>query len=148
MYCEGPVSFTVGEAVRILLQAQENKICTEQPIGCSSSMAFLIDLSKLDDREDIRADDLGVWINTGVKSSFCNVTFLGDAVQKVNVLDFKPSMNHSSLYRLKRTYWVHGEDKRICRRLFELEGNSYTLHFCVCWFLLYHTSGINKELNI
>ena len=57
-------------------------------------------------------------------------------------------MNHSSLYRLKRTYWVHGEDKRICRRLFELEGNSYTLHFSVCWFLLYHTSGINEELNI
>ena len=75
MYCEGPVSFTVGEAVRILLQVQENKIYTEQPIGCFSSMAFLINLSKLDDREGIRADDLGVWIKTGVKLSSVMLRF-------------------------------------------------------------------------
>ena len=121
------VSFTVGEAVRIILQAQEADTCTEQPIGCSSSMTFLVDVSKLQDREDIRADDLGVWINKGVKSSFCTINIQGEAVKNVTVLDFKPSVKRSSLYRLKRTYWVHGEDKRISRRLFELEG----MYVCV-----------------
>ena len=67
--------------MRIILQAQETDTCMEQPIGCSSSMTFLVDASKLQDREDIRADDLGVWINRVVKSSFCTINIQGDAVK-------------------------------------------------------------------
>lgn len=137
VFHEGPVSFTVGEAVRIILQAQENEICTEQPIGCTSSMTFLVDASKLHDREDIRADDLGVWVNKGVKSSFCTIKIQGDIVQKVDVLDYKLSVKFTSLYRLKRTYWVHSEDKRTSRRLFELEGmdvHGSSANNCFYWY--------------
>ena len=122
IFREGTVSFTAGSAVKIILQAREAEICSEQPIGCSSSMTFLVDVSKLQDRDDIRADDLGVWDNKGVKSTFCSIVMQGDSVKNVAVLDYKPSMKSSNVYRLKRTYWVHSEDKRISRRLFELEG--------------------------
>ena len=91
-------------------------------------MTFLVDVSKLKDRDDIRADDLGVWINKGVKSSFCTITIQGDSVKSVTVLDYKPSVKSSNVYRLKRTYWVHSEDKRISRRLFELEGIYHYVH--------------------
>ena len=128
IFREGTVSFTVGSAVKIILQAQETELCSEQPIGCSSSMTFLVDVSKLKDRDDIRADDLGVWINKGVKSSFCTITIQGDSVKSVTVLDYKPSVKSSNVYRLKRTYWVHSEDKRISRRLFELEGIYHYVH--------------------
>ena len=106
----------------MILQANDEEVCTQQPIGCSTSNTFLVDLSQLDERDDIRSDDLGVWINRGVKSSFCNIQFQVDAVKKVEVLDFKPPVKQHSFYRLKRTYWVHSEDNRVGRRLFELEG--------------------------
>ena len=106
----------------MILQANDEEVCTQQPIGCSTSNTFLVDLSQLDKRDDIRSDDLGVWINRGVKSSFCNIQFQGDAVKKVEVLDFKPPVKQHSFYRLKRTYWVHSKDNRVGRRLFELEG--------------------------
>jgi len=118
LFCN-PVSLTISQSVRILLQAKKEEICTQQPIGCTSSNTFVVDLSKLDDRNDIRADDLGVWVNKGVKSSFCNVKFKDDRIKSVKVLDYKPSTKHSSVYRLKRTYWVHSQASR---RLFELEG--------------------------
>ena len=117
-----PVSLTIAQSVRIILQAKDEEICTQQPIGCLTSNSFLVDLSQLDDRDDIRSDDLGVWINKGVKSSFCHLQFKDDAVKNIEVLDYKPSVKHHLLYRLKHTYWVHSEDKRVSRRLFELEG--------------------------
>jgi len=82
----------------------------------------VVDLSELDDGSDIRADDLGVWVNKGVKSSFYNVEFKDDMVKSVKVLDYEPSTKQSSVYRLKRTHWVHSEDKQASCRLFELEG--------------------------
>ena len=81
-----------------------------------------MDLSKLDHHDDIRSDDLGVWKNQGVKSSYCSVKFQNDDVQRVRVLENKPAVMRSSIYRLKRTYWSHTEDRRISQHLFELEG--------------------------
>ena len=49
-------------------------------------------------------------------------------MKSVTVLDYKPSVKSSNVYRLKRTYWVHSEDKRISRRLFELEGIYHYVH--------------------
>ena len=62
-----------------------------------------MDLSKLDHRDDIRSDDLGVWKNQGVKSSYYSVRFQNDDVQSVRVLENKPAVMRSSIYRLKRT---------------------------------------------
>ena len=81
-----------------------------------------MDLSKLDHYDDIRSDDLRVWKNKGVKSSYCSGKFQNDDVQSVRVMENKPAVMRSSIYRLKRTYWSHAEDKRISRWLFELEG--------------------------
>lgn len=107
IFREGMVSFTAGSAVKIILQAWETEICSQQPIGCSSSMTFLVDVSKLQDTDDIRADDLGVWNNKGVKSTFCTVMIQDDSVKNVTVLDYKPSVKSSNVYHLKRMYCVH-----------------------------------------
>jgi len=58
-----PVNLTIAQSVRIILQAKDKEIYTQQPIGCSTSNTFLVDLSQLDEHDDIRSDDLEVWIN-------------------------------------------------------------------------------------
>ena len=36
----------------------------------------------------------------------------------------RPSVMRRSIYRLKRTYWQHCDDRTFSRRLFELEGKN------------------------
>ena len=52
-----PVSLAVAESVKMILQTNDNMVCTQQPVGCSTSNTFLVDLSQLDERDDIRSDD-------------------------------------------------------------------------------------------
>ena len=124
---------SVEDAVRIILQPHQN-VCTQQPIGCRTSGTFIVDLSKLDDRDDVKADDLGVWKNQGVRSTYCSIKFESEDVKKITVLGSKPAVMRSSVYRLKRTYWIHAEDHRVCRRIFELEGKKIFL----CTHVFYH----------
>lgn len=37
----------------------------------------------------------------------------------------KPSVIRNSIYRVKRSYWKHVEEKKFCRRLIEIEGTLY-----------------------
>ncbi len=83
---------------------------------------FVIDSSKLSHRDDIRADDLGVWKNDGAKSTYCSIAVEAGKMTKVRKLSSKPSVMRNSIYRVKRTYWHHADDVLFCRRLIEIEG--------------------------
>ena len=133
------MNYSVEDAISLFFSVSADKICTAQPTGCSFSATFVVDLSKLSHRDDIRADDNGAWKNCGVRSTYCSVAFNGEGrVRRIKKID-KPSVMRNSIYCLKRTYWQHNEDTTFCRRLLELEGKStYSLHNCAC---LYYTEG-------
>ena len=40
-------------------------ICSSNPVSVENSVAFVIDVSKLKDPNDVRADDLGAWRCSG-----------------------------------------------------------------------------------
>ena len=75
IYSSESVNYSAENAISLIFSASDDVICTAQPIGCSSSATFIVDLSKLSNRDDIRADDNGVWKNCGVRSTYCSVTF-------------------------------------------------------------------------
>ena len=128
IFSTSDTSYSVEDAVRITLQPNQN-ICTQQPIGCHISSTFVIDLSALDERDDIKADDLGVWKNQGVRSTYCSIKWENDKIQKITVLgNNKPAVMRSSIYRLKCTYWIHTEDNRVSQRIFELEGKGILVY--------------------
>lgn len=87
-------------------------MCTEQPVGCLFSATFIVNQSKLQHRDDLRADDLGAWKNCGVRSTYCSVIFGGDdrVRRVVKIGNSKPLVNRHSIYRLKRTYWQHSNE--------------------------------------
>lgn len=125
---EAPKLF-VESAVEMIFDTPSSKICSKQPINVVHSTTFVIDTSKLDHKDDVRSDDLGTWKNGGVKSQYCSVTFSDvGRVKRVIKLPSKPSVMRSSIYRIKRSYWHHTDDKDFCRRLIELEGN---VHACM-----------------
>ena len=90
MFSKSVTNLSVEDAVRIILEPHQN-VCTQQPIGCHTSSAFVVELSKLDDCDDIKADDLGVWKNQVVRSTYCSIKFESEDVKKITVLDSKPA---------------------------------------------------------
>ena len=40
-------------------------LCSTHPTSVENNVSFIVDLSKLKDRNDVRADDLGTWKCTG-----------------------------------------------------------------------------------
>ena len=116
------------DAIGLFFNTNEDAICTAQPTGCRFSATFIVDTAKLNHRDDIRADDLGVWKNCGVRSTYSSVTFnSNEHVRRVRKMS-KPAVMRHSVYRLKRTYWQHSEDSLFCRRLLELEGTDFMLY--------------------
>ena len=67
------MKYSAEEAITLFFDVDNNLICTEQPTGCRFSATFIVDVSQLRHRDDIRADDLGVWKNCGVRSMYCSV---------------------------------------------------------------------------
>lgn len=65
------------QAVDVLLrQAPHVKMCDRQPLGVHQNMSFLIDISKLSNWEDIKADRNGVYngvLRCGVWTVACEV---------------------------------------------------------------------------
>ena len=77
-----------------------NRICSKVPIGTDKNVTFVIDTTRLKSPEDIRADDLGVWRNNGVRR--CNTA--------------------CGKYQLVRSYFYHKESKDYRRVIFQLYG--------------------------
>ena len=53
------INYSAEDAVTLLFNAVSSDVCTKQPIGCCSTATFIVDVSKLNHLDDIRADDLG-----------------------------------------------------------------------------------------
>ena len=47
---------------------QEELLCSSRPVSVENNVSFVVDLSKLKDPNDVRADDLGAWKCTGLRT--------------------------------------------------------------------------------
>ena len=48
-------------------------VCQKQPVGVQTNCCFLVNIKKLKDPADIRADDLGTWKHNGRRTSYVKV---------------------------------------------------------------------------
>ena len=111
MYSTEAPSFGADEAVKLLFNAEDDVICSKQPIGCKKSATFIINVSNLGYYDDVRADDLGIWNNKRVRTNHFHISFRGSGKVKhlENLGTRQPAQKSQSLYSLKRTYWWHSE---------------------------------------
>ena len=81
------------------------------PTSISEGVSFVVNLNSLENKDDVSADDMGVWKNNGVDTTYVRVT-MGkssvDLVQKCSEKDTKPGT-----YSVKRIYRVHATDKSL-----------------------------------
>lgn len=72
--CKG---YDIEHLTHILLDpfVDDELICSTNPIFVHHNVAFLVDLSRLKDPNDVRADDMGSWKCTGSRAVSLNVEF-------------------------------------------------------------------------
>ena len=79
------------------------------------SVSFMIDIDQLE-REDILSDDMGVWKNNGVDTTFVRVAISKNKVKRV------AKCTSPGSYSVKRVYRTHGTDKSLKKRTTFLYG--------------------------
>ncbi len=60
------------EVMELLVRDKDffpSKVCTSQPLQAEHHCTFVVDMNSLVSSKDIKCDDMGVWVNSGVISS-------------------------------------------------------------------------------
>ena len=104
--------YSAVDIIQILLNPamQHSKVvCNNVPTSIHKNVAFVVDTSKLEDRSDILADDLGVWINNGVDTTYFTVSLCGNTIKAVK--QSPSSTPLTSFHTVKRVYHIHGTNQ-------------------------------------
>ena len=90
--------YTAKGIIELLLDKSlpHSTIATNQPVSVQDNLVFIVDISKLDKLEDIRADDLGSWTCNGKRRLQCTVNNHGHVIDVFS--QHKPRKRH--LYAL------------------------------------------------
>lgn len=117
---------TYSEAVKALLDGNDSLICKKQPILVEENYMLLVDLSALDDPDDIKSDDCGHWIHNGRKSTTVTVKSRNGKVVDVKSITGRkssiPQDENSRTFRLVRTYYSHDPNNYFKRIFYHIFG--------------------------
>lgn len=123
--------YNAQKIVEVLLNPKlsVDRIATTRPVCVQDNVAFVVDVSKLDKKEDIRADDLGSWHCNGKRFIRCAV----DANGTVTELITNSKRRSDSLYTLIRRYYEHMTARDFKKTIAEIIGKCSGIPpFSVC----------------
>ena len=103
-------------------ELSHSKIATIQPTGVQDNLVFIVDISKLDKPEDVRADDLGSWVCNGKRRLQCAVNDQGRVVDIFS--KYQPKKQH--LFTLVKRYYKHATAGDYRRTIAEIYGKPYS----------------------
>ena len=93
--------FTISDLVTCLLH-DKRFFCHKVPTQISSNVAFTIDMSSLDNSEDIESDEMGTWKNNRVDKSYVSVEITTNKVSSVAKTSGTSMKN--GIFLVKRVY--------------------------------------------
>jgi len=122
----GTKSLSSSEIVHLLFERNyiEPWICHKQPLSVNENTTFIIDLAKLPSRNDVFADDMGVWRHTGSPSQYFQVksTESGELKELISLGKKRPTEMSNDVYRIKKNYSCHHAASDLSRTVIFLEG--------------------------
>lgn len=65
MYEKPPPKYFAEDVIKILLKADEQKVCATRPSCVRKSATYVVDVRNLQNRDDIKKDDFGIWNYSG-----------------------------------------------------------------------------------
>ena len=117
------------EIVKILMNPKfrDDLLCSTHPVSVQNNVSFVVDLSKLKDPNDVRADDLGTWKCTGSRLLQFSVKMSDTDCRIVS------DISSATVVHVRRQYHVHATDPDLHRMIAFVEkskngkGKIYTL---------------------
>lgn len=98
-------TISVEELAKILIMQDPNPV-TIQPINVCHNVTFLVDLTRLDDYDDIKADEDGVWHRKGSPNAYITILTNNLGPRKCIYRCSKPHQ-HPNNYNITLTYYRH-----------------------------------------
>ena len=95
-------------------------VCSNVATNIHKNVAFVVDTSKLEDRSDILADDMGVWTNND--TTYFTVSLCGNTVKAVK--QSPPSTPSTSFHMVKRVYHIHGTNRSLRKLTAYVQGKN------------------------
>ena len=99
----------------------QSKIATSQPTSVKDNLVFIVDISKLDRPEDVRAEDLGSWTCNGKRRLQCTVDDQGRVMDIYS--QYKPRKRQ--VFTLVKRYYRHATAGDYKRTIAEIYGELY-----------------------
>ena len=127
--------YSIEDIVRILLNSRKTSsrlLCSKVPTSISSNVAFVVDTSKLEDAEDVMADDMGVWKNNRVDTGYVRVSTADGVITQVEKCG-PPTSQSAQTYTVKRIYHNHGTNPSLRKLTARLYGKCTWLASCMGW---------------
>ncbi|KAK3726557.1 hypothetical protein QZH41_001960 [Actinostola sp. cb2023] len=116
-----PKILTSEKAVIILLcPIDQEVLATAPPRHVEHNCIFVVDLSQLANKEDVKCDDLGTWRNNGLKTR-CYVVDEEGTPKTVDDDDVLPG---ETTYTLKRQYYKNKSSPDLKKYMFSLKDDS------------------------
>jgi hypothetical protein len=110
-----PLKYNAEEIIKVLLLAEDNKICRVKPSAVTQSATYVIDTRSLQNPEDIKKDDeFGIWRYSGSHPKKFKVYTGDDGHMKVEkCCDSASGNNVVTLRRLQCTHPSNSDFKRL-----------------------------------
>ena len=115
--------YSIEDIVRLLLHPplrMSRFISTCVPTSICENISFIVDVDHLED-QDVLADDMGVWKNNGVDTSYVHATLSKRKVTHVEKCG--PPSSSSDTYKVKRVYRTHATDGNLKKLTTYIHGN-------------------------
>lgn len=90
----------------MLHEHENDSVCVSTPINIAHNVTFLIDNTKMKMKEDIKCDDMGVWLHTGSpKRSFRVLRKMSGKISKITPVvatNEESTKGQAQVFTLKR----------------------------------------------
>ena len=108
--------FTKEKIIHTLLDSifDARYLCSDHPVSIENNVAFVVDMTKLKCKDDMRADDLGTWVCTGSR-------LLKIEVEEEEGI-YHIVQGAGTTVNIRRQYHVHGTDKDLHRMIAFLDS--------------------------
>ena len=108
------VQYSAEMVIRMLLDPDMAKICSERPTNITHSSAFVIDLDKLEHPDDAKKDNFGKWVHSGSHSIPFKAWFAEDGGVEFERLE--PGSTGPDVQLLRRINAYHPPNSS-CKRM-------------------------------
>jgi hypothetical protein len=105
--------YSVEDIASILLNPNldsSSVVCKKVPTSICERVSFIMDIKSLENQDDILSDDLGVWKNNGIDTTYINVT-MSSSKEIESIV--KCNMKSAATYSIKRVYRIHCTDNSL-----------------------------------